>query len=324
MARGTPVLAARATALPETGGDAAAYFDPSDPEDLRRQLRSLLDDRPLREAMAAAGREWVGGFSWERTAARRLPSTGSCSEGRGGCCGLENGGHEERVVRVALVAGRRADLRLAHANAHHVAPWAPRWELALVETANLHLNPDGEMRWKLTIVTTANAHHVMGQSVVDGCLPVQRTPRPPLVSHRRHNRHSAATTWCQSSPKPPPAGPPGLRLPEVRPRGGRAGNERLTRHSSLVKQAGRESMEDQAWSSRSSSTRSAGASGQRSRSYRGASRPARRWRSSATALAEAVGLYLWDLPARLQGRPTGTGETRITVTPAPGGPAACG
>ena len=30
MARGTPVLAARAGALPETGGDAAAYFDPGE------------------------------------------------------------------------------------------------------------------------------------------------------------------------------------------------------------------------------------------------------------------------------------------------------
>jgi predicted RNase H-like HicB family nuclease len=39
------------------------------------------------------------------------------------------------------------------------------------------------------------------------------------------------------------------------------------------------------------------------------------------ALAEAVGLYLWDLPAQLAGPPIGTGETRITVTPEPGAPA---
>ncbi|HTX45705.1 MAG TPA: glycosyltransferase family 1 protein, partial [Solirubrobacteraceae bacterium] len=44
MARGTPVLAARATSLPEAGGDAAAYFDPDDPTDLLRALRGLLGD----------------------------------------------------------------------------------------------------------------------------------------------------------------------------------------------------------------------------------------------------------------------------------------
>jgi glycosyltransferase involved in cell wall biosynthesis len=68
MVRGIPVLAARATALPETGGDAARYFDPSDPGDLRRQLAVLLGDSGLRERLAALGRERAATFSWERTA----------------------------------------------------------------------------------------------------------------------------------------------------------------------------------------------------------------------------------------------------------------
>jgi glycosyltransferase involved in cell wall biosynthesis len=68
MARGTPVLAARATALPETGGDAARYFDPSDPADLRRQLAALLGDPTLRRRLAALGAERAAMFSWERTA----------------------------------------------------------------------------------------------------------------------------------------------------------------------------------------------------------------------------------------------------------------
>jgi glycosyltransferase involved in cell wall biosynthesis len=68
MARGTPVLAARAGALPETGGDAAAYFDPGEPEGLRLALAELLPDSSVRERMAARGREWVSAFSWERTA----------------------------------------------------------------------------------------------------------------------------------------------------------------------------------------------------------------------------------------------------------------
>jgi glycosyltransferase involved in cell wall biosynthesis len=68
MVRGTPVLAARATALPETGGDAARYFDPSDPADLRRQLGALLGDPALRRRLAALGTARAATFSWQRTA----------------------------------------------------------------------------------------------------------------------------------------------------------------------------------------------------------------------------------------------------------------
>jgi glycosyltransferase involved in cell wall biosynthesis len=68
MARATPVLAARATALPETGGAAAAYFEPHDPSDLERQLRGLLGDPARRTELAAAGLARAAQFSWERTA----------------------------------------------------------------------------------------------------------------------------------------------------------------------------------------------------------------------------------------------------------------
>jgi glycosyltransferase involved in cell wall biosynthesis len=68
MVRGVPVVAARATALPETGGDAALYFEPGDEEDLVGVLGSLLDDGALRERMIARGREHEAQFSWERTA----------------------------------------------------------------------------------------------------------------------------------------------------------------------------------------------------------------------------------------------------------------
>jgi glycosyltransferase involved in cell wall biosynthesis len=71
MARGTPVIAARATALPETGGDAAAYFDArgdGGAEHLREVLGTLLADPGERAAMAERGRERAALFSWERTA----------------------------------------------------------------------------------------------------------------------------------------------------------------------------------------------------------------------------------------------------------------
>ncbi len=69
-AQASPELLARATALPETGGDAAAYFDPADPGDLARRLSALLADDAARADLARRGVEHVRGFSWARTAAQ--------------------------------------------------------------------------------------------------------------------------------------------------------------------------------------------------------------------------------------------------------------
>ncbi len=72
MARDTPVIAADATALPETGGDGALYFPPGDPGALADVLRRLLDDAQLRSRLVASGRERAAQFSWERTARETL------------------------------------------------------------------------------------------------------------------------------------------------------------------------------------------------------------------------------------------------------------
>ena len=66
MARGTRVAAARATALPETGGDAALYFDPLDVKDLADTIRRALADDELGER----GRTHVSGLSWDDAAAK--------------------------------------------------------------------------------------------------------------------------------------------------------------------------------------------------------------------------------------------------------------
>jgi glycosyltransferase involved in cell wall biosynthesis len=55
MATGTPVIAARATALPEVGGDAAFYFDPASKEEITAALDTVLSDDRLREEMARKG-----------------------------------------------------------------------------------------------------------------------------------------------------------------------------------------------------------------------------------------------------------------------------
>jgi glycosyltransferase involved in cell wall biosynthesis len=66
MARGTPVAAARTTALPETGGDAALYFDPLDLHDIADAiLRALADD-----GLAERGRARAAALSWDDVAAK--------------------------------------------------------------------------------------------------------------------------------------------------------------------------------------------------------------------------------------------------------------
>jgi glycosyltransferase involved in cell wall biosynthesis len=66
MARGCPAVLARAGALPETGGDAAVYFEAEDRASLAGAIRRALAER---ERLRAAGLRHAAGFSWERTAA---------------------------------------------------------------------------------------------------------------------------------------------------------------------------------------------------------------------------------------------------------------
>jgi glycosyltransferase involved in cell wall biosynthesis len=68
MARGTPVLAAWASALPETAGSAAAYFEPGAVGALAELISDLLGDEPRRADLVARGHERVAACSWRATA----------------------------------------------------------------------------------------------------------------------------------------------------------------------------------------------------------------------------------------------------------------
>jgi glycosyltransferase involved in cell wall biosynthesis len=69
MARGVPVVAARATALPETGGDAAEYFDPLDVGDMAAAIRRVVGDRARHDELARLGSLRAGRLSWAGSAA---------------------------------------------------------------------------------------------------------------------------------------------------------------------------------------------------------------------------------------------------------------
>ena len=63
----TAVVASNTTSMPEVGGDAALYIDPSDPDSIARAIESL-DDDSLRESLIEKGRQQRTLFSWDRTA----------------------------------------------------------------------------------------------------------------------------------------------------------------------------------------------------------------------------------------------------------------
>ena len=70
MASGVPVVAARSSSLPEVGGEAALYFDPSDAKALTRAITEVVTQPARREELIARGREQAARFRWE-TAARK-------------------------------------------------------------------------------------------------------------------------------------------------------------------------------------------------------------------------------------------------------------
>jgi glycosyltransferase involved in cell wall biosynthesis len=80
MASGVPVVASRATALPETVGEAGLLFAPDDPEDLATQVRRLLTEPSLYQHIAARGLERVTGFTREAYYHRWIEILGQASE----------------------------------------------------------------------------------------------------------------------------------------------------------------------------------------------------------------------------------------------------
>lgn len=68
MACGTPVVVARASALPEVVGDAGVFVDPFDVADIRRGLERALTDSDLRRKLIEAGRLRAALFRWEDVA----------------------------------------------------------------------------------------------------------------------------------------------------------------------------------------------------------------------------------------------------------------
>ena len=68
MQLGAPVIAARASSLPEAGGDAAVYVEPDDDQALAREIGRVLADDLVYDAMRRASIDQSARFSWDETA----------------------------------------------------------------------------------------------------------------------------------------------------------------------------------------------------------------------------------------------------------------
>lgn len=68
MSVGTPVVAARASCLPEVLGDAALLVPPDDDRGFARAMEALLTEQELRERMVQAGKARAASYTWERSA----------------------------------------------------------------------------------------------------------------------------------------------------------------------------------------------------------------------------------------------------------------
>jgi glycosyltransferase involved in cell wall biosynthesis len=68
MAAGAAVLTSDRSSLPEVGGDAVAYADPTDPGAIATALGELLADPDRRRRLGELARARAATFTWERSA----------------------------------------------------------------------------------------------------------------------------------------------------------------------------------------------------------------------------------------------------------------
>lgn len=72
MKYGCPVITSNISSMPEAGGDAALYVDPTDAQDIAQKIDKMLTDSHLRAELVKKGYAQVKKFSWEKAARETL------------------------------------------------------------------------------------------------------------------------------------------------------------------------------------------------------------------------------------------------------------
>lgn len=67
-----PVAVSNNSSLPEVGGEAALYFDPTNKQELKDVIKRVLSDENLRKEMITKGKVRLANFSWEKCAQETL------------------------------------------------------------------------------------------------------------------------------------------------------------------------------------------------------------------------------------------------------------
>ncbi|MCW3086812.1 MAG: glycosyltransferase family 4 protein, partial [Sediminibacterium sp.] len=65
-----PVITSSTSSMPETGGDAALYADPSQPDEIAKHMLDLYKDEIRRSRLIAAGKQQASRFSWDLAASQ--------------------------------------------------------------------------------------------------------------------------------------------------------------------------------------------------------------------------------------------------------------
>lgn len=68
MSCGLPVVTSNVSSMPEVGGDAAVYVNPTNVEDIEKKLNLVMNDSDLREELIKKSFQQVKKFSWEKCA----------------------------------------------------------------------------------------------------------------------------------------------------------------------------------------------------------------------------------------------------------------
>ncbi len=72
MACGVPVITSHVSSLPEVGGDAVVYVDPSSVDDIKNKMQMVLNDKKLQDEMIKKGLKRAKEFSWEKSAKEHI------------------------------------------------------------------------------------------------------------------------------------------------------------------------------------------------------------------------------------------------------------
>ena len=144
MSSGAPVIASRATSIPELVGRDDALFDPTDSADIGRLLAKVLTDEAFRESLRSHGVERAKGYSWDRTAKLALEALDQAGRAKGASRAADSRSGEAAVApRLAYVSPLLPERTgIASYSAELLVPLARHYRIELVTDQSVVALPD--------------------------------------------------------------------------------------------------------------------------------------------------------------------------------------